>query len=106
VDKAVAQTTIEPPGVDDDANNDNAHEDDEDEASNDDPQAELETFVNELETALDDKIDKIEQLDNDHGPRDNDNHEMDDINADPARQQSSADNAVVNKDNNDEDSDP
>jgi hypothetical protein len=48
VDNALDQTTIEPPGVDDDANNDDdAHEND-DEESNDDAQAELETFVNEL----------------------------------------------------------
>jgi hypothetical protein len=129
LDNAVAQTTIEPPMVDDDANNDDAAHEDDDEESNDVAQAELETFVNELETALDDEIDEIEQLNNDYrsGNDDNhepnadigaavtptliNNHELDDIHADAARQQSSADNDVVTDDNNeepndDEDSDP
>ena len=52
---------FEPPGVDDD------------DESNDDPPAE--TFVNELETDLDDEIDKIEQLDSDYNPADDDNYE-------------------------------
>ncbi len=56
---------FEPPGVDDD------------DESNDDPPAELETFVNELETELADKIDKIEQLDSDYNPADDENYESD-----------------------------
>jgi hypothetical protein len=129
VDNAIAQTTIEPPGVDDD--DESTIEPpgvDNDDESNDDPPAELETFVNELETELDDEIDEIEQLDSDYNPADDDNYEsnadidaavvtpinndeLDNIHTDAARQQSSADNDAVNDDHDeepddDEDSDP
>jgi hypothetical protein len=134
VDNDAAQSTIDPPGVDDDGSTiDPPGVDDDEDSHDNDTQAELETFVNKLGTKLDDKIDKIEQLDSDYNPDDDDsqesdtdvnasvtttsinNQELDDIHADAARQQSSADNDMMIDDNDrepsdnessDEDSDP
>jgi hypothetical protein len=123
--------SIEPTGVDNDNNDDADDEesvDDNAAAADNDANTELETFVNELETELDDEIDEIDQLDSDYRPSDDENesdaemnadaatmpindHELNDIHADAARQQSSADNDMTDKDNDeesndDEDSDP